>query len=718
MKQVFNIKGSASVRDVPKPICGDGEILVHNKHSVISVGTELKSLTPGSSSMLKMAMKRKDLVEFAVKKAKRDGLLNTYNFAKAMMDNWWPLGYSCVGEVMEVGRNINDIAPGDIVACCGQDIANHAEYVTVPKLMAAKVPKGTDLKKAAFTTIGAIVIHALHRGEVSFGQTVVVYGMGLLGQIAARILNAAGCRVIGIDVNPERVSKAQLHLGITSQNPVDEVMNFTNNIGADVVIITAKADTSEIVNNAMEMCRKKGKVVVVGHVKLDLQRKPFYEKELDVLISRAYGPGRHDPMYEKKGLDYPIDYARWTIQRNMDAFLMLLHDKKIDVQDLIEREINIVDAESAYQELQSQGKKPLTVLITYPEQKPDKHAIQKAVEAVSAEKKPSTPSTKRTAKEVYNVAVIGAGSFAREIHLPLLTKNPRFNVKSILTKSGATSAQAAKKYGMPAVVSDYNSILEDPDIDLVVIVTPHSEHKEYALKAINAGKNVFVEKPLAIAWEDCLELKKALDENPVIFTVGHHKTFSAAAQHIAPLLNKRKNPVVMNCRVQLKMNPRKEWLYDPEIGGGRIIGELCHVFDFINWAAGSNPMYLDATAIRSENPTVLPDSNLAINVAYDGGSVASVTYSEQGNLSMPKERIELFFDNNAIVLEDGIHLVINGKSQSFKSDRGYEQHYENLLAALDGKDGKEAEIVGIGRALATMQLTFETLNRIKGVREF
>ena len=369
MKQVFNVKGSASVRDVPKPICGDGELLVRNIHSVISVGTELKSLTPGSSSMLKMAMKRKDLVELAMRKAKKDGILNTYNFAKSMMDNWWPLGYSCVGEVIEVGRNITDISPHDIVACCGQDIANHAEYVTVPRLMAAKVPKDTDLRQAAFTTIGAIVTHALHRGEVSFGQNIVIYGMGLLGQIASRILQAAGCRVIGIDIAQERIDSAPLHLGITSQNPVDDVMSFTNGIGADVVIVTAKADTSEIVNNAMEMCRKKGKVVIVGHVKLDLERKPFYEKELDVLISRAYGPGRHDPNYEQKGLDYPIDYVRWTIGRNMESFLNLLHDKKIDLSQLIEKEVAIADAEAAYTELQQKGKRPLTIMINYPEKK-------------------------------------------------------------------------------------------------------------------------------------------------------------------------------------------------------------------------------------------------------------------------------------------------------------------------------------------------------------
>lgn len=355
MKQVFNVKGNAKVRDVPRPICGDGEILVHNIYSSISVGTELKSLTPGSSSMLKMAMKRKDLVEFAIRKAKKDGIMNTYNFAKAMMDNWWPLGYSCVGEVVEVGRNINDISPGDKVACCGQDIANHAEFVTVPRNMASKVPPETDLRQASLSTIGAIVIHSLHRGEVSFGQTVVVYGMGLLGQIAAEILNAAGCKVIGIDISKDRVNDAKLSLGITSASPVPEVMNFTKNRGADVVIITAKADTSEVINNAMEMTRKKGKVVIVGHVNLDLQRKPFYEKELDVLISRAYGPGRHDINYEKKGLDYPIDYVRWTIGRNMESFLDLIHDKKIDLSYLLENEVAITDVESAYKLLQSPG---------------------------------------------------------------------------------------------------------------------------------------------------------------------------------------------------------------------------------------------------------------------------------------------------------------------------------------------------------------------------
>ncbi len=723
MKQVFNVKGSASVRDVPEPICSAGEVLVRNMHSVISAGTELKSLTPGSSSMLKMALKRKDLVQMAIRKARKDGILSTFNFAKAMMDNWWPLGYSCVGEVMEVGRNISDIAPGDIVACCGQDIANHAEYVTVPRLMVAKVPKGTDLRQASFATIGAIVIHALHRGDISFGQTVVIYGMGLLGQIAAKICSAAGCRVIGTDISEERVSKAKqsLHHGIVSGNPVDDVLTYTNGIGADVVLVMAQADTPDIVNNAMEMCRKKGKVVVVGHVALDLKRKPFYEKELDVLISRAYGPGRHDPNYEQKGIDYPIDYVRWTINRNMEAFLMLLHDNRIDLRDMIEKEVRIEDAEDAYASLQAEGKKPLTVLISYPEGKLRPGQFRPAATEARAAKAVSPAShagpaihARRRPKDIYNVAVIGGGSFAREVHLPLLSRHPRFCLKAIMTKTGATAAQLAGKYAIEKTVSSYEAILSDSAIDLVVIVTPHAEHASYAIKAIEAGKNVFVEKPMALTWEECLAIADALKRHPVIFTVGHHKTFSAVAQHLAPLLHNRRNPFVMNHRTQLMMNPRKEWLYDPEVGGGRIIGELCHVYDFINWAAQSSATTLSATAIRSSDKTVLPESNLVADVAYEDGSVASVTYSEQGNPVVPKERIEIFVDGSIIVIEDGVTLTVNGKRQSFAGDRGFEKHYSNLLDALDGK---KSELVSVDRALATMQLTFGTLNSIKGVRE-
>ncbi len=707
MKQVFNVKGSASVREVTEPICGEGEVLVQNMYSVISVGTELKSLTPGSSSMLKMAMKRKDLVQLAIRKAKKDGIFNTYNFAKAMMDNWWPLGYSCTGKVVEVGRNITDLSPGDIVACCGQDVANHAEYVVVPKNLVAKVPEGTDLKQASFSTIGSIVIHALHRADISFGQNVVIYGMGLLGQIAAKILNAVGCKVIGIDIDKNKVDKPYVHHGITSNKPVDDVMDNTIGIGADVVIVTAKADSSELVNNAMEMCRKKGKVVIVGHVNLDLQRKHFYEKELDVLISRAYGPGRHDPQYEKKGLDYPIDYVRFTINRNMQTFLDLIHDKKIDLTDMIEKEVEIKNAETAYQQLQSEGKKPFTIMIKYPEQE-YKPAPLKKIEV-------KAPVKKQEKKAVYNVAVVGGGSFAREIHFPLLAKNPRFKLKTIMTKSGATASQLVSKFGAEKTVSEYNEILSDPDIDLVLIVTPHSEHADYAIKAIEAGKNVFLEKPMALNWEQCVKIKEALEKNPVVFVVGYHKSYSDAARSIAGMLKNRKNPFVMNYRTQLKMNKNKEWLYDPEIGGGRILGELCHVYDFINWAAASDAEQLFATAIKSDNKNVLPDSNLVANVSYKDGSIASVSYSEQGDPSLPKERIEIFFDNNIIILEDGINLNVNGKKSTHTSDRGYNRHYENLLKVLDGE---KADVVGIDRALATMQLTLETLNRIKGVYDF
>jgi len=702
MKQIFNVKGKATIKDVPVPICSQGEVLVENIYSGISTGTELKSLSPGSGSMLSMAMNRKDLVQFAVKKAKKEGILKTYKFAKSMMDNWWPLGYSCVGKVIEVGTGISDLKPGNIVACAGQDIASHAEFVVVPRNLVAKVPEGTDLKQAAFTTVGATVIHSIHRAGCQFGETIVVYGLGLLGQITARILSAIGCKVIGIDIDSSKVDSVPLHLGVSSANPVDEVMNYTNHVGADAVIITAKSENRDIVNNAMNICRKKGKIVVVGHVKLDFDRKPFYEKELDVLISRSYGPGRHDPLYEKKGLDYPIEHVRWTIRRNMETFLDLVHDKKIDISSIIGNEVDIENAEAVYQQLPEKSKKPLlTALIRYPEAKSKEKQCRKII--ISPSSKP---------KEKYGVAIIGTGSFARDVHIPLLKNHPRFYIKTLLSKTGSSAAKVASHYNLPNATSDYDEILNDREINLVVILTPHSEHKNYVIKAINAGKNVFVEKPLATTWQDCIEIAEALEKKPVIFTVGFNRTYSELAESLCSYFKGRKQPLVMSYRIQAKMNKNKEWLYDPEVGGGRIVGELCHAFDFLNWISGSSVKALDAVSIDSENPDVLSESNLSVSLSYSDGSIGSLTYSEQGNLSMPKERIEIICENKIAVIEEFDTLILNGKRTRFKQDKGYEKHYDELIKALDGK---KACLVGIDRALSTMQLSFQTLHRIKGV---
>ncbi len=365
MKQVFNVRGKAQLRDVPIPQCGPHEILVRNWYSAISVGTELKSLAPKKITFLKKALQRKDLIGMALKKVRQEGVLKTYKYARSMVSGGWPLGYSCAGSVIAVGESVATFKVGDTVACAGLGYASHAEYVHVPMTMAAKIPDGADIRQASFATIGAVAIHALHRAEISFGQIVVVYGMGLIGSITARILHAASCQVIGIDIDGERLKKTALHKAVTN-DPVEEVLAFTAQRGADVVVITATDSGSEIINNAMKMCRRGGKVVIVGRVGLELDRQPFYDNEISLLISRSYGPGRHDEQYEEKGIDLPIEYVRWTIQRNMEEFLRLLREKKIRLDDLIEAEYSLEEAPKAYGQLHGGGRRPMAVIIRYP----------------------------------------------------------------------------------------------------------------------------------------------------------------------------------------------------------------------------------------------------------------------------------------------------------------------------------------------------------------
>jgi predicted dehydrogenase/threonine dehydrogenase-like Zn-dependent dehydrogenase len=655
MKQIFTKSGDIVTEEVPAPVCADNEVLVCNFNSLISVGTETMSLHSGGkgiTGLASMALKNPELAHKAIEMVKRDGISKTIDLIKGQTGKLSPLGYSSSGVVLEVGKTITDIAVGDKVACAGAGYANHAELVSVPRNLVCKMPDNVDFDEAAFTTIGAIAMQGIRRAEVQFGDTVVVIGLGLLGQIACQILKTAGAHVIGIDVMKERVALAKELRGAdicftAGKDAVDNVLKYTNGIGADSVIIYAAAKSSEPVKQAMSMARKKGRVIVVGAVGMDLDRSPFYEKELDFLISCSYGPGRYDSLYEEKGVDYPIGYVRWTENRNMQEFLYMLSEKKVNVKRLIDHTFPIEEAAKAYETLNSE-KRPIGVLFKYKEL-PQKELVRKT------QLKPSVIET-----DNINVALIGAGGFAQAYHLPNLKKIPYYNIKAIVTRTGSNAKKIAEEYGAEYCTTDYKEVLQDENINMVVVATRHNLHAPIIIEAANAGKHIFVEKPIAMSYEDCKTVYDAVIENEVNLTIDFNRRFAPLAQKAKRIVENRKNPLIITYRINSAGMKKEHWVNDPVEGGGAIIGEGCHFFDFCNWIVGRDPMQIYAEKISSNDVSMVDANNVISTIRYEDGSVASIIYTTIGNESYPKERIEIFVDSGVIAIADFKELIVTG----------------------------------------------------------
>ena len=663
MKQIFTQSGNIITEEVPALVCGDNEVLVNNAYSLISVGTESASLHGGGKGVVGIASKainNPELVHKAIEMARREGISKTIKIIRGQTGKLTPLGYSSSGVVLEVGKNITDIAVGDRVACAGAGYANHAEIISAPRNLVCKIPENVDFDEAAFTTIGAIAMQGVRRAKVQFGDNVVVIGLGLLGQIACQILKAAGAHVIGIDVMKERVELAE-ELGADicftgGKDAVDKVMKHTDGIGADSVIIYAATSSSEPVKQAMQMARKKGKVVVVGAVGMELDRSPFYEKELDFLISCSYGPGRYDKLYEEKGLDYPIGYVRWTENRNMREFLNMLSEKKVNVKRLIDYTFPIEEAAKAYEILNTE-KRPIGVLFRYRE-------LTKKETFRKTQLKPSAIKTDKI-----NVAMVGAGGFAQAYHLPNLKRIPFYNIKAIVTRTGSNAKKIAAEYGAEYCTTDYKEVLQDEDVNMTVIGTRHNLHAPIIIEAANAGKHIFVEKPIAMSYEDCKKVYDAVIENDVNLTMGFNRRFAPLTQKAKRIVENRRDPLMITYRINSAGMRKEHWINDPVEGGGAIIGEGCHFFDFCNWIVGRDPVQIYAEMVSSKSESIVDANNVISTIRYEDGSVASVIYTTIGNESFPKERIEIFVDGGVIAIDDFEELIVtglDGKSEKLK----------------------------------------------------
>ncbi len=686
MKQLIqNFKtGELYVDEVPVPSISSGMILVENEYSLISSGTERGTVKVAQASLLGKAKQRPDLVAQVMQNIRKEGFAATIAKVRTKLDSLKALGYSTSGTVIASMDKNGAFKPGDRVACAGQDYASHADIVSIPQNLIVKIPDNVSAEEAAFTTLGAIALQGVRQAEPLLGEKVCVIGLGLLGQITCQLLKANGCAVLGIDLNPDLIklaneTAADIAIQRDDANLLAACNNFTNGHGFDAVIITAAAPSNDPIELSAEIARKKGKIVVVGAVKMDIPRDPhFYRKELDLRMSCSYGPGRYDVNYEDNGNDYPFAYVRWTEQRNMEAFLALLSQKAINVKPLITQIFDIAEAEKAYEIVLGKVKTPhIGILLKYTNANGKYH---------------SKVQVKNTPLAKINTGFIGAGSFAQSYLIPNV-KSWGATTDGVVTSKGITSKNVADKFQFNFCSSDSNDVFSNTEINTVFIATPHSSHSELAIKALEANKNIFVEKPLAITKEqfDSVMLAKAKSEK--ILMVGFNRRFAPISQLIKKRFQNSAEPLVVNIRVNAGLIPKNHWTQQMDIGGGRIVGEVCHFIDLMQYFTGAEPVKVFAESINTQNVNITDEDNIAVIVKFSDGSVGNLTYLANGDNSLPKEKIEVFGAGNIGVINDFRDgtFYADGKISKLKSSgKGHKEEVEAFLNAI--RDGNESPI--------------------------
>ncbi|RJQ55275.1 MAG: oxidoreductase [Nitrospiraceae bacterium] len=686
MKQVLIRKGRVFAEDVPAPVVSDNTVLVQVYYSCISIGTEMTMIGSSEKTLLKKVIEKPEKVMKGARKLKKEGIFKTIKHIQKIQersDAPMPAGYSASGIVVEVGSNISDIEVGDRVACAGAGIANHAEYIEVPRNLLVKIPDGVDFDLASTVTLGAIAMQGVRRADARLGENIAVIGLGVLGQITVQLLKANGCRVIGVDLDERRMQKA-VELGMDAGvNPVisdilKTVTNFSDGFGVDAAIITAATSSKEPLAQAFQMCRKKGRVVLVGVVGMEINRDDMYMKELDLLVSTSYGPGRYDDKYELHGNDYPYAYVRWTENRNMQEYLRLIADNKIVISPLIEKAYKIEEADKAYEAIKNEDSKPFMVLLKYDQEK--KSNIERKYEI--------TAQTIRK-EGLINIAIIGAGSFARGVHIPnLSTLKNYYRLYAVMSRTGSNARATAERFGFHYATTDYGQLLEDKNLDAVIITTRHNLHAQEAIRALKAGKAVFVEKPMAVNRYEMEELKTTIDETKRPFMIGFNRRFSKYAQEIKKHVSKRINPLIINYQMNAGYIPFDNWVQTEE-GGGRIIGEACHVFDLFNFLTESELDTISVDCITPRNGYFSSKDNIVVNLKYKDGSLCSLTYTALGNNQYPKEFCQIYFDGKNIVLNDykslhGYGLKLN-PVESKDSDKGQLEELVEFAKYLKGE---------------------------------
>jgi len=704
--------GELKVAEVPAPQLLPGCVLVRVAASLVSAGTERASAEFAGKSLLAKAKARPDLVRDVLAKMRRDGLSSTMQTVRSRLDQPQSLGYSSAGVVVAVGDGVADISVGDRVACAGAGFAVHAEFACVPRMLVAKIPEGRDadsqvsFEEAAFGTVGAICLHGIRTAEVALGDTVAVIGLGLLGQITTQLLKAAGCRVFGMDLLRQRADLAIAN-GVEDACTVardfrDLCFQKTGGVGVDSVLIAAETPSSEPVNLAAQLARDRAIVVAVGTVGMELQRKLYYEKELDFRISRSYGPGRYDAAFEQKGRDYPIGHVRWTETRNLEAFLQFIADGKLNLPSLITHRFPMEQATRAYDLITGTSCEFfLGVLITYAgaesENAPNLSETIPMVAVV-----PSSGSV--------GLGVLGAGSFAQNTLLPALKAIPGVSFVGVCNATGPRSRNAAEKFGFSYCSNSEAELLQDAQIKAVLIATRHNLHASQSLAALRAGKAVFCEKPLCLNESELAALVcQSADHHAPLLMVGFNRRFAPMALRLKQFLSDIHEPLAIHYRVNAGYIGADHWVNDPEQGGGRILGEVCHFVDFLCFLAGACPIEVQAQTVGNSGQYSM--DNIVATLKFANGTLGTISYLANGEKSASKERVEVFGGGAVAILEDfrRLELIRNGRKQivraRWRQDKGHKAEMQAFVDALLGKTPPPIPFEQIvGSTLATLRL--------------
>jgi len=686
---VQNFKtGKISVADMPSPAVPENGILVKTSASLISVGTDRAMVGLAKKGYVGKALARPDLLGRVYRKVKDSGFSSTFRAVRNVIAEPRTLGYSLVGQVLGVGSGVTGVAVGDRVACAGAGHANHAEIAAIPGNLFVPVPPGVADEEAAYVTLGAIAMHGLRQADQQLGATVLVVGLGLVGQITVQLCRAAGLKVIGLDPDTAKMDMARpfgLEVAATPDDPelAAEIAAATDGYGVDAVLLTAGSrDSGAPFKDIAPHCRDRARVVVVGDVKMDISRDVYFKKELEIMQSRSYGPGRYDPDYEEKGRDYPIGYVRWTERRNMKAVLDMIAAGTLDMQALTTHRFPVEEADEAY-DLISGPASDFTVgiVLTYGD------------EAEADAPKPTVPAAPKKVAGQVGLGIIGAGNFAKSVLVPALMNTGGFDVRGVISARGLSAEALKETTGAGYSATDPTRVFEDADVDAVVIATRHDSHARYAIEALGRGKHVFVEKPLCLTRAELggieVAAKEGAKEGGGILMVGFNRRYSPLVRDVISHFEGRKEPLGMIYRVNAGRIPKNDaaaWVHDPEIGGGRIVGEACHFVDTLQAITGARPVDLHATGLNPGRPDLAADDVVTLTIRFDDGSIGTVHYFSNGDGEYPKERLEVFGQDRVAVLADyrSLELAAGGRTQSRKSQtrqKGFAEEAKAFLAA-------------------------------------
>jgi len=703
MQQLTQKLGSGDmiIQEVPYPQLGKGMVIVKNHYSIISAGTEGSTVVAARKSLIGKAKERPQQVKQVLDTLKKQGPIQTYRAVMKKLDAYSPLGYSCAGEIIEVGEGVTEFKVGDKVACAGVGYANHAEIVSVPINLCVKLDKNANLKDAAYNTVGAIAMQGVRQADMRLGESCVIIGLGLLGQLAALILKASGVTVIGVDVSEAAVKQALdnkiVDLGLTrnATGVEEQIQNATNGYGADTVIIAAATNSLDPINFAGAITRKKGKVVVLGAVPTGFERDPFwYRKELELKMACSYGPGRYDLNYEEKGIDYPLPYVRWTEKRNMEAFQNLIATKRIDIDYLTTHEFEFDNAKAAFDLVVSKSEPFTGIALKYNK---DKEADKIKI---------STGELDKLSK--INISFIGAGSYAQGNLLPNIPEIKDVSRVGVLTNTGTTSKRVAEKFKFQFCATKEEDVLDDKT-NTVFVATRHDSHGPYVLKSLNANKNVFVEKPLCLLESELEAIIEAQAEANKTLMVGFNRRFSPLTAKLKKALGN--NPMTMLYRVNAGAIPGDNWIQDLEIGGGRVLGEVCHFIDYLTYLNGSLPVKVSASALPNSNKL---NDTLNVLIQFENGSSGVVAYYANGSKSMTKEYVEVFSAGMSATLNDFKELKIygKGKPKKIKKMNQNKGQKEMIEAFINGilKDGQAP--IAFEEIIAVTKASFKVLESI------